>query len=94
MVLLPGLVIFSAFSASLILGTNWPVALSITATSLYALEGRAVFGSVIRFGAHSPGIDGGSFSGVDQVLVQVVGRISLRPGNPASLSIFWRFLDR
>ena len=34
-VLLPGLVIFSAFSDSLIFGTNWPVALSITAASLY-----------------------------------------------------------
>ena len=35
MVLLPGFVIFSAFSDSLILGTNRPVPLSLTAASLY-----------------------------------------------------------
>ena len=73
--LVSGVVIFSVFSESLILGINSPVVSSLIAASLYTPpEGWVILGSD-QISADTPGGDGGTLclQAVDQIFVQIAG---------------------
>ena len=86
MVLLPGLVIFSAFSDSSV-GDGRQL--------VHAAEGGAVLGGD-QVGADAPGIDGRAlhFQAVDQLLVQVVGGGDHRVGETGLVQQLFRFFGQ